>query len=191
MGRTAVPAHGMRRLPGSCVVSMFVSLWHSLARVPTVATISPKSVSRAYAVARAESSGSGCRSSRSRRRWAEAMSAVQCASMMPATTRSLATRRFAHVVFNCLNYGYCEALRFATSLRNHGHQRPEAGQRHCGALRFPTSFWEGAPSLYSTWSLVLRSFTLRNFIEERESTSIESSVMISRSFTLPNFIEDG
>ena len=41
--------------------------------------------------------------------------------------------------FNCLNYGYCEALRFATSLRTDMLTLVPTAPMYCEALRFATS----------------------------------------------------
>ena len=110
---------------------------------------------------------------------------------------------------------HCEALRFATSLRNaRTRSRTVCRTGHCEALRFATSlrivtFWVFVLSLYDCEALRfatslrtmrpptmaatpfrLRSFTLRNFIEDGLLRQIRHAIAILRSFTLRNFIED-
>ena len=108
---------------------------------------------------------------------------------------------------------HCEALRFATSLRMVGDEVETGRLRDCEALRFATSLRSEGPHDPGTGRR-LRSFTLRNFIEElgcrrikqpghhcealRFATSLRKhesmAVIIAmarlRSFTLRNFIED-
>ena len=61
--------------------------------------------------------------------------------------------------------------------------------RNCEALRFATSL-RIQPSAARAAPSALRSFTLRNFIEESSTRTRVEKVMKLRSFTLRNFIED-
>ena len=61
---------------------------------------------------------------------------------------------------------YCEALRFATSLRNDRRAHPaDRGRGYCEALRFATSLRKSG-RCHTEHLAELRSFTLRNFIED-------------------------
>ena len=62
---------------------------------------------------------------------------------------------------------YCEALRFATSLRTAGWKIVRNTNTNCEALRFATSLRNHVGRL-RLHDLALRSFTLRNFIEDRK-----------------------
>ena len=85
-----------------------------------------------------------------------------CEALRFATSlRNAAGVRHAH-----MRRAHCEALRFATSLRKPGRGRSGEMDEDCEALRFATSLRTRAWEAFGR-GCVLRSFTLRNFIEER------------------------
>ena len=85
---------------------------------------------------------------------------------------------------------YCEALRFATSLRIQLPVERVSALRHCEALRFATSLRILDVAVEAGHDPVLRSFTLRNFIEEENGVYTFNGDPTLRSFTLRNFIEE-
>ena len=108
-----------------------------------------------------------------------------CEALRFATSlRNAAGVRHAH-----MRRAHCEALRFATSLRKPGRGRSGEMDEDCEALRFATSLRTRAWEAFGR-GCVLRSFTLRNFIEERNFRPCATWQSILRSFTLRNFIEE-
>ena len=101
-----------------------------------------------------------------------------------STLRSFTLRNFIeddNPVDSRLGVGNCEALRFATSLRNPFVRSRGTRRRHCEALRFATSLRIPAASPWSR-PPSLRSFTLRNFIEEFETLTAIDAMIIAKLY---------